>query len=220
MREFASENSELERSGSLNYLEDCQPLIWVGITGQKRRWLEQIDGTANILNTLYEFYPNMGVIFDGWTPPLSNSKSHRHEMLKDDKVIRRIIKRLHFRKHGRFGIMAGLPMLEKIRVGMSSDLFIANYTAGSINVARICKKPGVGHMSRRMMIDKDQHIHHKTRIIDPEYIRDESDPSTPTGYIDYSIPWQAIYNILIEILAELPIEPAKPLERLTVPNHS
>ena len=29
LREFASENSELERSGSLNYLEDCQPLIWV-----------------------------------------------------------------------------------------------------------------------------------------------------------------------------------------------
>ena len=100
LREFASENSELERSGSLNYLEDCQPLIWVGITGQKRRWLEQIDGTANILNTLYEFYPNMGVIFDGWTPPLSNSKSHRHEMLKDDKVIRRIIKGYIFASTG------------------------------------------------------------------------------------------------------------------------
>ena len=109
-------------------------------------------------------------------------------------------------------------MLEKIRVGMSIDLFIANYTAGSINVARICKKPGVGHMSRRMMIDKDQHIHHQTRIIDPEYIQDQSDPNTPTGYIDYSIPWQAVYNELIPILADLPIEPSQPLELLTIPS--
>ena len=217
LRQFASANSELERSGSLDYLKECQPLLWVGITGQKRRWLEQISGTANILNTLYEYYPKMGVIFDGWTPPLANSKEHQKEILKDDKVIRSIIKRLHFRKHGRFGITAGLPMLEKIRVGMSIDLFITNYTAGSINVARICKKPGVGHMSRRMMIDKDQHIHHQTRIIDPEYIQDQSDPNTPTGYIDYSIPWQAVYNCLVEILVELPIKPNKTLKPIIVP---
>ena len=53
--------------------------------------------------------------WDGWTPPLANSKEHQKEILKDDKVIRSIIKRLHFRKHGHFGITAGLPMLEKIR---------------------------------------------------------------------------------------------------------
>ena len=219
LRQFASTNSELGCSGALDYLKECQPLLWVGITGQKRRWLEQISGTAHILNTLYEHYPKMGVIFDGWTPPLANSKDHQKEILKDDKVIRSIIKKLHFRKHGRFGITAGLPMLEKIRVGMSIDLFITNYTAGSINVARICKKPGVGHMSRRMMIDKDQHIHHQTRIIDPEYIQDQSDPNTPTGYIDYSIPWQAVYNSLVEILVELPIKPNKTLEQLIVPNN-
>ena len=73
-------------------------------------------------------------------------------------------------------------------------------------------------MSRRMMVDKDQHIHHQTRIIDPEYIQDQSDPHTPTGYIDYSIPWQAIYNSLLEILIELPIKPVKILEPLIIPN--
>ena len=62
--------------------EDSEPLVWVGITGQKRCWLEQISGTVHILNKLYEYYPNLGVIFDGWTPSLECSKHHRKEALK------------------------------------------------------------------------------------------------------------------------------------------
>ena len=160
----------------------------------------------------------MGVIFDGWTPPLFMSDHDRNEARNDDKVIRKIIKLLRFRKHGRFGIIAGLPMVEKIRVGMSVDLFLANFTTGSINVSRVCQKPGVGHMSRAMMSARDQHIHHCIREIDPMLVHDLADPDTPTGYINYSVPWQAIHNSLLEILAELPIEPASPLVPLPIPD--
>ena len=218
LRQFANTSSALATSGALDFMEECQPLLWVGITGQKRCWLEQVEGTANILNSLYEYYPKMGVIFDGWTPPLFMSDHDRNEARNDDKVIRKIIKLLRFRKHGRFGIIAGLPMVEKIRVGMSVDLFLANFTTGSINVARVCQKPGVGHMSRSMMSARDQHIHYYTREIDPILVHDLGDPGTPTGYINYSVPWQAINNSLLDILAELPIEPSRPLVRLSIPN--
>ena len=152
-------------------MEESQPLLWVGITGQKRCWLEQVEGTAAILNKLYEHYPNLGVVFDGWTPPLvsgDRSDYHRKESRKDNDVIQEIIKKLPSQKaYGRFGIIAGLPMLEKIRIGMSVDLFMANYTTGSINIARICQKPGVGHMSNKMVqIHKAQHIHYCTKVID------------------------------------------------------
>ena len=146
------------------------------------------------------------------------SKHHRKEARKDDKVINSIIKQLRFRKNGRIGVIAGLPMVDKIRVGMSVDFFIANYTTGSLNVARICQKPGVGHMSRRMMIDKDQHIHHRTRVIDPIYVQDQSDPMTPTGFINYSIPWQAIYNSVLEILADSTIQPSLKPTPLDIPS--
>ena len=162
----------------------------------------------------------MGVIFDGWTPPLTNSTYHRTEARKDNEIIHEIIKKLPFRKHGRFGIIAGLPMLEKIRVGMSVDLFMANYTTGSINIARICQKPGVGHMSRKMANHKSQHIHYRTREIDPLLVKDEGNSKQLAGYINYSLPWQAIYNQLLTILAELNIEPSKPIEPLAIPDHS
>ena len=114
-------------------------------------------------------------------------------------------------RQGRFGIVAGLPMLEKIRIGMSVDLYMANYTTGSINIARICQKPGVGHMSNKMADHKAQHIHYCTKVIDQELVKDQSDPENRVGYMDYSLPWQAIYNQLLEILIELKIEPVTPL---------
>ena len=219
LRQFASGNSILSSSGALDFLEECQPLLWVGITGQKRCWLEQVEGTANILTTLYEYYPKLGVVFDGWTPPLTSSDYHRAEIRKDNKVIQEIIKKLPFRKQGRFGVIAGLPMLEKIRVGMSVDLFMANYTTGSMNIARVCQKPGVGHMSRKMADHKSQHIHYCTKEIDIQLVQDQSDPENRVGYIDYSLPWQAICNQLIDILMELNIEPSKPMVPLSIPHN-
>ena len=219
LRQYSTVSSTIATSGALALLEEFKPLIWIGVTGQKRCWLEQVNGVANILNTLHFYYPNLGVVFDGWTPPLVNSDYHRKESRKDSRVIDRIIKRLRFRNQGCFGVIAGLPMLEKIRIGLSVDFFITNYTSGSLNVARICQKPGVGHMSCRMMDAKDQHIHHKTREVDPIFVQDQMVPNTSAGYINYSLPWQAVYNKLIPILKDLPIEPSQPLELLTIPGH-
>jgi len=101
------------------------------------------------------------------------------------------------------GVIAGLPLLEKVRVGLGVDAFVANYTTGSLNVARICARPGVGHMGQRMAASKHQHIHHHTREIPSELVQDVSDPSTPTGYVNYSLPWEALYEDLVYLLNKL-----------------
>lgn len=202
LREAARRDSHLAAIGALEELESCTPLIWVGITGQKRSWVEQVEGTAALLNALHQAYPGLGVIFDGWTPPLASSDYHRREARNDDRVIQKIIKRLRFKTRGRVGVIAGLPLLEKIRVGLGVDAFVTNYTTGSLNVARICARPGVGHMGQRMAASKHQHIHHHTREIPSELVQDVSDPSTPTGYVNYSLPWEALYEGLLQVLAE------------------
>ena len=50
-------------------------------------------------------------------------KASSERSIKDDKVINSIIKQLRFRKNGRIGVIAGLPMVDKIRVGMSVDFY-------------------------------------------------------------------------------------------------
>ena len=202
LRKAALRDSELEVIGALKQLERCRPLLWVGITGQKRSWVEQVEGTAALLNALQKRYSGLGVIFDGWTPPLHNTDYHRQEARNDDRVIQKIIKRLTFNTRGRVGVVAGLPLLEKTSAGLRVDAFLANYTTGSLNVARICAKPGVGHMGRRMAESKHQHIHHHTREISADLVQDVSPPGTATGYVDYSLPWEALHSALLEVLDE------------------
>ncbi|MFM7285707.1 MAG: hypothetical protein ACKO02_02595, partial [Cyanobium sp.] len=86
-------------------------------------------------------------------------------------------------------------------------------------IARICGKPGVGHMGRRMMASKHQHIHYRTSEPDPMAVRDVGEASTPTGYVNYSIPWQALFNELINVLAQIPITPEQKPCHLIVPQN-
>ena len=73
-------------------------------------------------------------------------------------------------------------------------------------------------MSRKMAKHKSQHIHYCTKEIDPRFVKDQGDAATLAGYINYSVPWQAIYNQLIDILIELNIEPVQAIKPLPVPN--
>jgi hypothetical protein len=218
IRQAALKASQLNDIGAIEVLKQFKPLIWVGITGQKRCWIEQVEGTAKLLNTLYELYPKTGIVFDGWTPPLTSSDYHRSEIRNDNKVVQKIIRRLNFKTRKNTCVVAGLPLLDKVRIGLEIDAFLTNYTTGSLAIARICGKPGVGHMGRRMMASKHQHIHHHTREPDAECVRDVSDEMTPTGYVNYSIPWQALYNELLEILEGIPISPKQQPRRLSVPH--
>ena len=57
-------------------------------------------------------------------------------------------------------------------------------------------------MGQRMAESKHQHIHHHTREVPPGLVQDVSDPSTPTGYVNYSLPWEAILKNLVAIIDE------------------
>jgi hypothetical protein len=213
----ARSHSIIDQDGGLTALAKCRPLIWIGITGQKRSWIEQVDGIAAILNQLVQVYPSMGIIFDGWTSPMTPDVYHKRETRNDCRVIGKICSKLHLTKSNKIGVIAGLPLLEKTRVGLEVDAFITNYTTGSMNIARICRRPGVGHMSKKMMATRGPHIHYQTLEVDPNWIVDEQDSEKPTGYINYSIPWQAIYNAFIPILTSLEIPQSKPLYPVALP---
>jgi hypothetical protein len=217
IRQAAIQHSTINEIGGIEALKQYQPLLWIGITGQKRCWIEQVNGTAELLNHLHQFYPKLGIVFDGWTPPLANSDYHRKEIRNDNKIVQKIIRQLNFKTRKNTFIAAGLPLLDKVRIGLETDAFVANYTTGSLAIARICGKPGVGHMGRRMMASKHQHIHQLTREPNPSHVRDMGDENTPTGYINYSIPWQALYNELLDILEHGPIAPKQKPCHLAIP---
>lgn len=50
----------------LRQAEDCLPLVWITLRDHNRVWVEQEDGLAQLIDSLYSNYPEVGVVFDGF----------------------------------------------------------------------------------------------------------------------------------------------------------
>ncbi len=121
----------------------CYPLVWVGIEGQKRCWIEQIDGYAYMLNQLAQHYPNLGVVIDGWTLPFTPSEKSLLEADKDRAITDTLIQKL--KKTIKSTVVVGETSNTKLFVGYRVDFFICNYATGSLYVSRMLEKPGFCH---------------------------------------------------------------------------
>jgi hypothetical protein len=123
----------------------CYPLVWIGVEGQKRCWLEQVDGYAYILNRLAAQYPKLGVVIDGWTLPFSPSEKSLADVADDERVAAQLLTRLNPAiKHT---LLVGEHSNTKLYLGDKVDFFICNFSTGSMHVSRMLGKPGFCHLS-------------------------------------------------------------------------
>lgn len=174
------------------------PIIWIGVTGQKRVWLEQIEGYSNIINKLYEHFPRMAVIFDGWTSALIPLPRDKFESDKDRMVINEILGRIT----GDIKVvdLIGATIDKKVYMGSFVDGAIVNYSTGSMNVSRICGRPSVTHMNNSFAPARHQHIHKNVYEISEEYVADVQEEGCRIDSTSYHINWEHIYDSLISHL--------------------
>jgi len=157
-------------------VEGCYPLVWIGVEGQKRSWLEQVEGYAYMLNQLAKKYPNLGVVIDGWTLPYTPSEASIKEAGKDLLVEGKILKRLNpVIKHVS---VIGENSNTKIFVGNKIDFFICNFATGSIHVSKMLGKPGFCHLSgdlSSMSLQFGIQIHPNNRVylLPKKYVADK-----------------------------------------------
>lgn len=64
---YAEEMHSFIRTNSSLIPSKSDLTIWLGITAQKRSWLEQVEGQCNLVRELNKHYPSITVIIDGWT---------------------------------------------------------------------------------------------------------------------------------------------------------
>lgn len=178
--------------------QSCYPLVWFGLTVEKRSWAEQVDGIANIINLLSDIYPRLGVVFDGWTSPLNPTSGDEHQAAEDTRVAEEIKKLLS--KPVSIYSVIGAPSDRKIIFAKIIDVFVTNSGTGSLHVTRFAQRPGVGHLNTRM-IDMPDHIRPNIRLVDKDYIVDEpNSASKRMDFVSYSIDWKVIYEMVEEIL--------------------
>lgn len=182
---IASSNYDSEKG--LESFRNCDFKLWVGITGQKRSWLEQVEGSIKIINYIAEKYENPCIVIDGWTSVLHESMTDSLEIENDMKIFRKISEGV--RSNVQILNLIGESILKKIYVASHVDFFVSNALTGSINVARICAKPGVAHYSKvTLPIVMKHHIHPRTFLPSTNIIEDVPDANNSrVDFCSYSI---------------------------------
>lgn len=176
----------------------CYPLLWFGITVEKRSWMEQVDAAVNLLTELKKSYPNVGVVFDGWTSPLHPTARDLEETAKDSGVVEKIVAQLD--PGIRVFSVVGADSVQKIFFGKCADVYVGNSGTGGLHVARFAGCPGVAHLNTQM-IDVDYHIRKRTRLVDKSLIVDQPDTAgRRMDFISYSLDWRVVYKEVRDIL--------------------
>ncbi|GAB6141782.1 hypothetical protein JCM14076_25110 [Methylosoma difficile] len=206
------------------------PIVWIGVEGQKRCWLEQVEGYAYILNNLSQRYPKLAVIFDGWTLPLTASAKSIKEAQKDSLIAEKIIKQLtttitHIS-------VIGCDSHTKLLIGKHLHFFITNYTSGSLHVSRLLGKPGFCHASNQLtelsLKNADQlHPNNQVYLVPKNLVQDKNEEniirhrrteplnaSSKPGSTSYSINKRDFYHFIETKLAKVLEDQAPPQQRI------
>lgn len=187
--------------------EQGGPVIWIGVSSFKRSWSNQVEALRSTLVDLLGKYPSLFVIFDGMTSSIFNYETRDALTLADEAIVSEIVSSILC--PDQYISVVGRTSLEKIQYAQLANIFIANYSTGSMYPARIHKKPGVAHLSKAMYpVVEHMHKHFDTRLIGGSEVEDIPDPANPrVDFVSYKVNEAAIIREVSSLLTELGIEP-------------
>lgn len=185
------------------------PLLWVGCRNRDRVWLSQVDGTANIIKSLYSEFPNLGVVFGGWSPkeneeatPCEASRLEAPTKTFFDKLLALLPP--YIKTYNAFG----RPNYENIVLCNAIDLYIAPMGSETVYISILANKPGVLHSNTGWSWATIEPLYIDARencvppvLIAPEHIIEQDNSSHMTR--NYECDWKAIYNEVINIINKL-----------------
>lgn len=180
-------------------LKEYYPIIWLGLSQEKRYWLEQRNGFNSIIKMIKKSYPNMAVVIDGITSPISSNAESTH-MKYNDTDSSCIIDE---NKDIRIINLIGSDAATKIFYANECDLFISSYATDSMYPSRICSKKGIVYAPSTIGEQKKLHIHYDVHEVPPEHVKSQvsfdgtiGDWSTTNVSIDISVMCDIVKNIL------------------------
>ncbi|MEG4626059.1 tetratricopeptide repeat protein [Microcoleus sp. w1-18aA5] len=183
------------------------PVILIQIRAHSRIWLNQVEGIASIINNLYLDYPNLAVVFDGWslTGKEDASSGSWSAIEKEKKLMAEILDMIPSDLKVYSSI--GSTVDETVAWTLNVDLHISPLGAGTTFTAWIAHKPGVLHAHTKgiaawgkMYLNQQNHPHIETfqsQVLIPD------DSVENFENFNYKCDWRAIYNEVIKIIKEL-----------------
>ena len=119
------------------------PVLWITIRSSRRIWTSQVQGIANIIKKLSVDFPNLSIIFDGWSRTEKSSKNDEVSIAIEIAMMEQIIAMIppEINTHNAIGRMT----YEKAVWVHAIDLHISSLGAGMCFVVWLVNKPGVAH---------------------------------------------------------------------------
>ncbi|MEG4022204.1 tetratricopeptide repeat protein [Microcoleus sp. S13C4] len=180
------------------------PLLSFQIRLNSRIWRGQVEGIANIIESLYSDFPNLGVLFDGWsvTGTEDSHSSSWSIIQKEKEMMAEIIAQIPSAINTYTAI--GSTTYETVVWNQAIDLSIITMGAGIMYTSWIANKPSVVHGHTVVL---DRHGYQVTT----SQVRENIVPQVliPKEFIvdypnfDYDCDWKGIYTEVIKIIENL-----------------
>ncbi len=182
------------------------PLLAVQIRISSRVWLGQLEGIANIIKSLYSDFPNLGVVFDGWSiTGNEDSTSTSWPLIENEKAIMKKILALIPPTIDTYSAI-GATTDETVVWAKAIDLHISPVGAGLTYPVWIAHKPGVLYAHTQILNNFAKYYCATSKLYLEKMLPQlliPNDSIVDSSYFNYDCDWQAIYNEAIKILKQL-----------------
>jgi tetratricopeptide (TPR) repeat protein len=177
------------------------PLVCFQLRTHIRLWLSQVEGIANIINKLSKDYPDLGVVFDGWSRTEIDSPGDDKMIALENEEVAKIIDRLDARTKIYNAI--GCRTYEKVVWAQAVDTYIAPVGSGLTFLNQIANKRGIVHGEVEFTEKANSNFllyqeNWNPYLLVPGYHR-EGD-HTPVVHRNYDCDWNAIYDEVVKII--------------------
>ena len=179
------------------------PIILIQIRAHHRIWLNQVEGIASIINNLYLDYPNLAVVFDGWslTGKEDASSGSWSAIEKEKKLMTEILDMIPSDLKVYSSI--GSTTYETVVWNLNVDLHISHAGSGLTYSSWIANKPGVVHGPAQMLNAQGYQIttsSFRENLI-PQVLVPSDQVLDNNG--NYELDWKIIYDEVLTAINNL-----------------
>jgi len=166
------------------------PLLWINLRSHNKAWISQVEGYANIITKIFEDYPGMAVVFDGFHTEKANMEQIQALISLNVKVYNAL----------------ECPVHETIVWAGTVDTYIAVIGSGLTLVTWIANKPGVAHSDRGHYSQLPWWLEVRENLVDIVPVPVEHIINVTTskwGWENYDCDWKVIYDEVIKVVKNL-----------------
>ncbi len=154
------------------------PLIWLGIRVGNRAWANQVEGLSEVIASLKEQFPRLGIVFDGFSLPADRSASTNEDegfstvLAEEQGVVQRILDNLQQRQVAvDFYNIIGHSISDANVWAHAIDVYLSPYGSLQHKVGWFTNKYGIVHSNRALLQNPAKYVWEAVENgIPPRYI--------------------------------------------------